>query len=410
MHVLYIHQHFSTPKGCGGTRSYEMAKALIAAGHTVTMVCGANQLSNTGIDTEYVKGIRRGEFEGIQIVEVCVPYSNYDGFFARSLKFFKFALKTVSVVAHAPCDLVYATSTPLTVAIPALFAKWFKKKKMIFEVRDLWPELPKAMGVVKNPILLWLLDKLETLAYRNADHCVGLSPGMCEGINKKLPEDRQAMLIPNGCDIDFFQSGKKDRALLERYGIADEDFVVVFSGAHGMANGLNAVLEAAKVVMDSGNASIKFLFIGDGKLKPDLQKQAKALQLSNCIFVDPIPKEQLKNILRTVDAGLMVLKNISAFYYGTSPNKFFDYLSCGLPILTNYPGWVADLVAKHHCGVAVKPDDSNAFAQAIIALSNMQEDERIEQGNNALLLAEQSFMRADLVKKCVRLCEKVMLG
>lgn len=404
MRVLYIHQHFCTPQGCGGTRSYEFAIRLIQAGHQVTMVSGSAQLANTGLTGEFLKGIRRGNVHGIDVIEINIPYSNHDGNLKRIFKFIKFGLITIKVALKEKYDLIYATSTPLTVAIPALFAHWIRRKKMIFEVRDLWPELPRAMGAIKNPFILYGMDVLETLAYKNAACVVGLSPGICKGVLAKTKYEKKVVMIPNGCDIEFFSQGKRDKSLLLKFGISPNDFVFIFSGAHGLANGLQAVLDAALLVQEAGAFNIKFLFVGDGKLKPALIEFTKQNQLDNCIFVDPIPKEELRDILKSVDVGMMVLKNIPAFYYGTSPNKFFDYLACGLPIITNYPGWVADLIEEYQCGKAVAPDNAQLFARAIIELSKENSDHF---GKNSLKLAKKEFDRNLLSKNFQSFCEGI---
>ena len=164
MKVLYFHQHFSTPKGAGGIRSYEMARNLIAYGHSVTMVCGSNILADTGLEGKPQNGIRRGCVDSIDVIEICLPYSNYDSLTKRSMAFIRFALKSISIAIREDYDVLFATSTPLTASIPGILMRIIKpRKKFIFEVRDLWPKLPKAMGVVSNPVIiggLWLLEQI----------------------------------------------------------------------------------------------------------------------------------------------------------------------------------------------------------------------------------------------------------
>lgn len=161
MKVLYFHQHFSTPKGSTGIRSYEMASALVRSGHQVTMVCGSYGGGETGIEQPFVKGRRCAEVEGINIIEFDLAYSNSDGLIKRSALFLKFALKSIGLAMTESYDVVFATTTPLTAGIPGIFARWLRGKPFVFEVRDLWPELPKQMGVIKNPIILAMLSLLE---------------------------------------------------------------------------------------------------------------------------------------------------------------------------------------------------------------------------------------------------------
>ena len=158
MHVLYFHQHFSTPQGSAGTRSFEMAQALIREGHSVTMVCGSYAQGKTGLDGSFEKGRRRGAVDGIDVIEFDLNYGNYMGFLQRLRVFLKFAFGSVVVALREPADVVFATTTPLTAGIPGIFARWMARKPFVFEVRDLWPELPKAMGAITNPAVLWIKD------------------------------------------------------------------------------------------------------------------------------------------------------------------------------------------------------------------------------------------------------------
>jgi len=407
MKVLYLHQHFTTPSGSTGTRSYEFSRALLKRGHSVTIVCGSHHLAKTGLTGDYKKHIRRGFIhtpEGqIEIIEINQPYSNHDGFVTRSLKFLKFSMRAIKLILTEKYDLLYATTTPLTIGIPAMAAKLFKNKKYIFEVRDLWPELPKAMGVIRNPVILKSMSVLEFGSYRLAKHCVGLSPGICEGIMKRGVKKHAVTLISNGCDENFLN---KTKNLNKPAGFNPDDFIAVFTGAHGEANGLAVLLDVARELKILNIKNIKILLIGDGKEKSKLIKTAQEEDLNNLIFWDPVPKVELENILQQVDLGLMILKNIPAFYYGTSPNKFFDYIASGLPVLVNYPGWLADLINQNHCGVAVPPDDGKIFAQELIKLS---EDKNLlkNMGESARDLAQREFSREVLAGKFVDCLERI---
>ena len=167
-----------------------------------------------------------------------------------------------------------------------------------------------------------------------------------------------------------------------------------------MANGLDAVLDAASVLQKRARGDIKFVFIGDGKLKPALRGRAQREKLENCLFFDPMPKRQLTDVLACADIGLMILANVPAFYYGTSPNKFFDYLASGLPVVNNYPGWLSELITTHQCGVTVAPDDPEAFAEAMERLADNPEL-RDKMRRNARALAEADFSRDQLARRFV---------
>jgi len=404
MHILYFHQHFSTPSGSVGTRSYEMAQRLIACGHSVTIVCGSGQLSSSGLAGEPVDGMRRGSVDRIDVIELCLPYSNYDGFLKRAWIFLLYAWRSGILALRLKYDLLFATSTPLTAGIPGIVMKIFRKKPFVFEVRDLWPELPREMGVITNPVILKAMDLLEWVSYHSADACIGLSPGIVRGITRRSVDASRVTMIPNGCDLELFKP-VQHRGVENISGIGKDDFVAIFCGAHGIANGLDAVLDAAKVLKDRDEQNIKFLFVGDGRLKPQLLERVRKEQLANCIFCDPVPKRELAIITATADVGLMILANVPAFYYGTSPNKFFDYIASGLPVLNNYPGWLAEIIEENDRGIVVPSANPEAFAGALVTLRD-NSDLRCRMGCNARALAESDFNREKLTNQFVAFLEE----
>ncbi|KJH55881.1 glycosyltransferase family 4 protein [Acinetobacter calcoaceticus] len=395
MKILYFHQHFSTPKGSAGIRSYAMAQSLIRNGHQVTMVCGSFGAGQTGLTQPFNKGMRRGVVDGIDIIEFELPYSNSLSFLKRILIFLSFAFKSIKVALTEQYDVVFATTTPLTAGIPGIFTKWFRRKPFVFEVRDLWPELPKAMGVIKNPIVLWMMSVLEWTSYHSADRLVGLSPGIVDGIIKRGIAPEKVASIPNGCDLDIFAS---DHQSWRPEGVEEADLMAIFTGTHGLANGLNAVLDVAVELKDRQRTDIKLVLVGDGMQKKALMERAEKLQLDNVVFHDPVNKAKLAGLMASADIGLQILANVPAFYYGTSPNKFFDYISAGLPVLNNYPGWLAELITKERCGFAVPPENPKAFADALEQAAD-QREQLNQMGKNGQQVAKEQFNRSILSQK-----------
>ncbi|TMP79139.1 glycosyltransferase family 4 protein [Pseudoalteromonas sp. S983] len=397
MNILYFHQHFSTPSGSTGIRSYEMAQRLLKHNHQVTMVCGSYGGGETGLTTEFVKGRREGVVDGINIIEFDLAYSNTDGLVKRAGTFLKFAIKSIGIALTHKYDVVFATTTPLTAGIPGIFARWLRGKPFVFEVRDLWPELPKEMGVITNPLVLAAMSALEWCSYRSAHRCIGLSPGIVEGIKKRGVKASKVEIVPNGCDLTIFAD---EVTAWRPNGVADTDLMAVFTGTHGQANGLDAALDAAAELKKRGHDDIKLVLVGQGKLKESLQARAKQEGLDNVIFHPPVNKRKLAELMKGADIGLQLLANIPAFYYGTSPNKFFDYISAGLPVLNNYPGWLAGMINENNCGYAIVPDNAPAFADALEGAANKKE--RLpEMGQRAQALAKRDFNRHNLADKWV---------
>jgi glycosyltransferase involved in cell wall biosynthesis len=403
MHVAYIHQHFSTPQGSTGTRSYEMGQRLLAAGHRVTIVCGVNPTTQAcfqlkGRETEQ-------DIDGLRVICLAEPYANRMGFVRRVLAFGRFARGARRIVDRLDADLVFATSTPLTVGLPGKRSARKHGVPFVFEVRDLWPEIPIALGIVRNPLLKAYLQHMERGIYRAAERIIALSPGMRDGIvSTGYPAD-SVVMIPNGCDLELF---KPDSAPLQDSRFGDpNDFRLVYSGAMGQVNGLDSVLHAALLLKKRGIRGIRFCFIGDGSQRQALLTQVKQSGLQESTsWIEQMPKAELARILPRMDVGLMIFRNVPAFYYGTSPNKFFDYIACGLPVLNNYPGWIADMIGQNNCGAVVPPDDPEAFADAVLDLYERRAD-LPAMGARSRALAERDFARDKLGAVFVRTLEEV---
>ena len=366
-------------------------------------------MSKSGLSGPFLSGRREGSVDGIYVIELELPYSNNDSFLRRSWTFLRFAFRSVVLALRVDYDVVFATSTPLTAALPGIAARWLRRKPFVFEVRDLWPELPRAMGVFRNPLLLLMMDWLEFLAYHSANSCIALSPGIAQGITRRGVPESRVITAPNGCDLDLFAPDSA-QPLPEIPGLQSDSFVATFTGAHGAANGLGAVLDAAAELRMRGRTDISFVFIGDGKEKPTLIERAHREKLENCLFVDPMPKKVLAQFLcRRANVGLMILANVPAFYYGTSPNKFFDYLASGLPVLVNYPGWMAEMVTAQGAGVVVPPQDPVAFADAVLRMADARAA-TAEMGPRGRNFAKREFLQTTLAQRCVSVMESVTAG
>ena len=401
MKFLYFHQHFSTPQGSAGTRSYEMARRLVARGHHVTMVCGSAGGGHTGLVQPFLNGRRRGSVDGIEVLEFDLAYSNKQGFLRRIVTFLLFAWRSVLVALREDYDVVFATTTPLTAGIPGIAARWVRGKPFVFEVRDLWPELPRAMGVITNPVVLAMMSALEWLSYRSAHQLIGLSPGIVDGIARRGVPRMRIHAIPNGCDLDLFAA---DAVPWRPDGVGASDLMAIFTGTHGKANGLGAVLDAAAELRRRGRTDIKLVLVGDGMEKPGLEARARQEGFDNVVFHAPVSKRRLAGLMASADIGMQILANVPAFYYGTSPNKFFDYLAAGLPVLNNYPGWLAEMIIEQGCGYVVPPDNAAAFATALEHAADHREG-LAAMGRRARHLADTRYSRDVLAASFVACLE-----
>lgn len=399
MRLLYIHQHFSTPDGTVGTRSHAFARAARAAGHQVTMLCGGYQGGATGLSGPFRGGLRRGDVDGIEVVEIAAPAGNAQTLARRARHFLRFALAAMPRAIRARPDLVYATSTPLTVALPALAARAFATP-YVFEVRDLWPELPVAMGVLTNRAAIGALSGLEWAAYHGARAVVALSDGMAAGVARRGIESGRIAVIPNGCDLDLFTPDAPPAAAPW---LQPGEVAAIYAGAHGRANGLDQLLDAAARLR---GAKLRLVLCGEGSEKPRLRRRAADEGLANVTFLDPLPRRVMPGLLRACAIGIQALADVPAFREGTSPNKLMDYLAAGLPVAITYPGWAARLLEAEGAGIA---PPGAAFAEALRALAE-DPARRAAMGREARRLAEARFDRAALAGKFVAVIEAAVAG
>jgi len=345
--ILYLHQYFNTPNMAGSTRSYEMARRFVAQGHEVHMITSWREHSEN--HDWFVERI-----DGIHVHWLPVEYSNEMSFRERTRAFVKFSYKAAIKASSIPGDVVFATSTPLTIALPAIYASKRQKIRMIFEVRDLWPELPIAMGALENPIYRFLAKRLELFAYKNAASIVALSPGMKEGVVRTGYPSEKVAVIPNSCDIDMF---KVDSALGDSFrlsrGWQDNRPLLVYTGTFGLINGVNYLVQIA-CELQKLDSDIRILVIGNGVEFVTVTEQAKNSGVLNKNFYieRSLPKRDIPAALKsaTVACALFVDKREM---HPNSANKFFDALAAGKPVMINYGGWMHHLVKMRNCGLAM---------------------------------------------------------
>jgi glycosyltransferase involved in cell wall biosynthesis len=323
---------------------------------------------------------------------------------ARLISFFSFMYKsTLMALKIKDVDLVIATSTPLTIGFPALVLKKFLKIPYVFEVRDLWPEVPIQMGGLKNPFIIKIANWFEKIIYENASHIIALSPGMADGVRKKNIPDSKISIISNMAKIDEFFPREKNFDLMTKLGLNKDSFKVIHFGSLGLANGASTIIESAKLLKD--NNSIDFLFIGGGSTESDLMHECKINNLNNVYFLGNFPMNKTSEIVNFSDVSIISFMDLPILYTN-SPNKLFDSLSAGKPIIVNSAGWTKDLVEKNQCGYYVNPNNPEELVDKILFLqSNINTVKNM--GLNSLKLAHEEFDKSILCKKFVKLIENI---
>jgi glycosyltransferase involved in cell wall biosynthesis len=378
--ILYLHQFFVTRAGVGGTRSYEFARRFVALGHEVRIVTAAG-----------AAGPGRSRVDGIEVVAVRGAYSDYVqatslSYPRRMLAFTRFALSATAAALRGPRpDVVYATSPPLTMALPALVVAGARRVPLVWEVRDLWPEAPIQMGALRNPLLRRAARFVERFVYRRATRLIALSPGIRDGMVAAGAPAGRVELVPNAADLDLFLPAAPP-----------ERFRVSYFGTMGEANDLTAAVEAARLLPD-----VEFLLVGDGKRRPELERAAPP----NVVFTGPAAgKEEVARLTAGSSACLTLFKDVPVLATN-SPNKRFDTFAAGRPAIVNMDGWMRELVEGNEAGVYVRAGDAQALADRIAWLREHPEEAK-RMGRNARALAEREFDRDELAARALRVLEE----
>jgi glycosyltransferase involved in cell wall biosynthesis len=395
--IFYLHQYFATRKGTTGTRSYEFARRLVGKGHRVTMITSG--LANREFPVPEGEQYAEFETEGIHVIAIAAAYndpqvgSGMSGW-QRMLKFYQFAWSAGRIGKKLPApDVVFATHTPLIIGLAGLTLGRYFKVPFVFEVRDLWPEALVNVGALKNPLAIWWLGRMAKKIYAGARHIIALSPGMKEGIVRAgVPADK-ITVIPNASDLDLFSPDIDGSAQRERLGLKDR-FAAIYFGAMGLANGLEYVIEAARILAERRSNHIVLVLLGSGGKRAELEKMASEYELNNVIFSNPAPdKEQLAQIVAGCDVCLTIYRATKEHTW--SPNKMFDALAAGKPVLINVPGWLGETIEKNNCGRCLDANRPETLADTLEELAANPVLCR-QMGKNARELAEREFDRLKL--------------
>ncbi|MFA5293118.1 MAG: glycosyltransferase family 4 protein [Phycisphaerae bacterium] len=400
MKLAYIHQYFSTPHGKTGTRSYEFARRWVKAGHEVTVITSVSQLSEDELKQSQKISRTVSQFciDGIEVIVLNVSYGQKMSKIKRIWSFFYFLfLATIQLLKLKNIDIVFATSTPITVAGPALINKALKNIPFVFEVRDLQPRGYIAWGLIKTRLLIKFSLWVEKFIYKNAAGIVALSTDMKGYIDNVTGDSQKTLTAANCSDTELFRpvAEIEKRKIKLELGL-ESKFVIVHAGAIGPVNGLDRIIEAACQIKER-HPRICFLLIGDGKEKPRLQKIVSEHKLDNVLFVNPLPKKELARILPACDAGLVSIKKMPHMQFN-SANKFFDYLACGLPVLLNYGGWQRNVIERYNAGLGCDIFNDEEFLENVFRIERDSELHRV-MSRNSRELAETEFNRNILAKK-----------
>lgn len=394
MRITYLHQYFNTREMSGGTRSYEFARRLVEMGHSVDLLT-----TSRGESSALQDGWVVSNEDGIRVHWTSVPYSNTMSYRDRMRAFGAYAVRASSRASSLPADVVFASSTPLTVAIPGVIAAKRTSSPLVFEVRDLWPEVPIALGALRAPGARSAARALERFAYRHSERVVALSSDMRDGVARSgYPLDR-IDVISNAADLDLFNgSVKAGKALRESDTWIGDRPLVAYCGTLGLVNGVEYIVRVAANMLDL-DPDVRFIIAGDGRCLAETLYQATALGVLdvNLRVAPPVPKREVVPLLGAATMAMSTVIDVPACH-SNSANKFFDALAAGTPIAINHGGWQADLLRSSGAGLVLSASNhAEAAADLLTVLRNSEK--RAGMSVAAKRLAVEKFDRDKLARE-----------
>lgn len=387
LHVLLVHQLFALGSEAGGTRHVELAAQLAARGERVTAVTSTRSYL-TG-ERLGASGERTSPRSGLEVIRAGAVGGG-SGFLGRVASFVSFAASSFAAGLRVPdVDVIWGTSPPLFQAQTAWQIAAARRVPFVLEIRDLWPDFAVELGVLRNPALIAAARALERFLYRRADRVVVNSPGFVEHVIARGAARERVAVIPNGVDVAPFDPERRGEAFRAEVGAGPETVLVVYAGAHGVPNDLDVVLAAADRLRDEPR--VRFALVGGGRDRDRLIARARQLALPNLTFAGAVPKDRMPEVLAAADVCVAILKPLPMFTT-TYPNKVFDYMAAGRPVVLAIDGVVRRVVDEAQAGTWVPPGDAAALAAAVLRYARDPEL-RARQGRSARAFVEARFRR-----------------
>jgi glycosyltransferase involved in cell wall biosynthesis len=390
--ILVIYQYFGTHHGSWSTRVYEMSKRWVEAGHNVVVVTAPYEKS----DIRAKKFIENQSVNGIELCVINVADSNRYVLIKRVFYAFLFAFFSAGYALTLRYDVIICSSGPITVGIPGILARFFRRKKFVFEVRDLWPAGGIEMKKIKSRWQIYLALWFEKLCYKQAQHVVAASPGQEAHIKQRFPF-LKTQVVSNACDLDLFESTQS----LNRPAWAMGKIIFSHIGSLGYIHNAGLLIEAALELARFGNEDILLVLIGDGVERESLEQKVRNNNLKNVIFLGLLPKDELPPWIQASVATLFTTLD-NPVQNTCSPNKIFDSLAGGTPVIQTTTGWIRDLFENEKCGMNVPPENPKALAEAMLRVAS-DDELRVELSANALRVAQTLFDRSKLANEYLNL-------
>jgi glycosyltransferase involved in cell wall biosynthesis len=408
MRILYLSQYFPPEIGATQTRAYEMAVGLIRAGHKVTMLTEVPNHPQGIVHPEYRgRYYARENLDGIDVRRLWVSASPKKSLPRRIAFYLSFMLTAAMAglfVARGAYDIIYASSPPLFVGGAALAISYLRGIPLVFEVRDLWPEAAVQLGELSSPVAIRFAAQMEGACYRRARHIVIATEGIRSRLIERGYPSAKLTVIPNGANTELYTPQPINQTLRRRLGIRPDQFVVIYTGLHGLAHGLETALLAADGLRN--RTDILFLLVGDGPQKATLIQMAEEMALPNVRFHDAVPESRLPDLIALADVGLDTRRRIG-ISKGTLPVKMFSYMACERAVLLSIEGEAAQLLVDAKAGIAVPPKNPEALAQAILDLQ-ADTPARMAFGRNGRAYVQANYSRQQFACELEQLLRSIV--
>ena len=392
MKLVILTQYFPPEVGAPQNRLFELAVRLKNKGIDVTVFTAMPNYPQMEIHKDYKNKIYfKEQIEGITVHRSWIFVSNKKNIVLRLLNYFSFVFTSLifGIFKLKKTDYILCESPPLFLGITAYLLSKFKRSKLIFNVSDLWPESAEKLGLITNKFLLGITTKLEEFLYRKSKLITGQTQGIVKNISDRFP-NKIVYWLKNGVDIKLYDNDKIQSDWREKNGFKSDDFIALYAGIIGHAQGLETILYAAERLKEY--STIKFIFIGSGPVKETLLKIKKEKDLDNVYFFDLISKREMPNVLKTINISIIPLKKLDLFK-GAIPSKIFEVLAMRKAIMLGVEGEAKELfIDDAKAGLAYEPENYIDLADKITD-AYMNPDKLIEFGNNGYNYVKQYFSR-----------------
>jgi glycosyltransferase involved in cell wall biosynthesis len=395
MTIIYFYQYFTTPKGSYGTRVYEFTKKWVEKGHKVIVVTSVYAKS----DIRATKFLETQEIDGITLKIINVTIDNKQSFLKRIYTFLVYSLFSIFYALTLKFDIVIASSGPITVGVPGLVAKIFRRKKFVFEVRDLWPEGPIELGVLNNKFIQKASYAFEKICYKNSSLVVALSPGMKSNITDRFPETN-VISVTNSANIELFSSPKE---AITNPQLVGKKFAI-YTGNIGLVNNSELLYRTAKKLKEQGRDDIAIVLIGDGQQKEEIMKKSEGL--NTILFLGLMPKIELVNYVKNALVSLIPL-NDTPMLSSSSPNKLFESMAAAVPVIQTTNGWIKEMLEESQSGFTVSPTNENELFEKLILLAD-NETESKKIGKRGFEFSKRNFDKNILSERMIKAIENII--